>query len=1115
MVEYNHLTEGPAYVEPIKSSRKNGLEQRIEWYKDRSEIEGLKENQIKIIKKIYLKDDTKYSAWLGRVARNVALGELIYVHEFHQRIFEGVDYKTETKTTVDGQTTDAYLLHDNKGVGHSAQRDPNFNMFRANLYMLRQENQEAQSLVDKVEEEFYSMLYQFRFIPNSPTLMNAGRDLQQLSACYVLPIDDTIESWGLTTLNTMLIHKSGGGTGFSGNRVRPRGDTVKGSYGTASGPISVFEIIDKATQEVKQGGTRRGANMGILPYNHPDIREFIEYKKKKPGHLENFNVSVGITQEFVNALEKGETYLLINPRTGKVQVDQNGNKVSENASEIWNLIIQSAWETGDPGYVVIDRINNSTSNPTPAIGNIEATNPCVAEGTLVNTPNGFVPVENIKVGDLVSTVFGYGPVKTIEIHENTPVFKVKFSDGGEQIVTAAHRYFAIKKGSQSKKLSDIRLDQLQPGDYVRVKSTLLQNYSPEDYFKGLKTGILLGDWCYAKKMLSKGTVKIASNKEDIEYNKNIKMLFGNLSFQKDDTSSISKSVNMILSNGQQLLQEVQLNSAYSFEKSFDNTNIRTKDMVLGILDGLLATDGDINLKSNHPQIRFVTSSEALAQNIRRLLLMIGCHGRISKSFYDDGGKINGRKIIRKHDKFSICLSGESARTFAKYSLLKNINPKKGNQLQNLRKQWMATGNTWKARIISIEPMGNAKVFDLYNEASDTWITDGYVQRGCGEQPLLPNEPCNLGSINLFAHMRRDDGRALLEIGTGEDITEFNRATVNGSAYLDMQALERTVKSAVRFLDNVIDVNNYPLPEIEVIAKSNRRIGLGIMGLAETFSILGIAYDSEEAVAKTRGVMKFINEKAHDESKKLAQERGIFPNFKNSIFDENGSHFRPNQTSPEYYPRNCAVTTIAPTGTIALAAGLDGQGIEPFFAIALERYTADGLDAKRHGEQPKDRDILKIMNTLFEEVAQENNYFGLTRDELWQRIKNSNGSVRHLEEIPEEIRRAFPSAHDIDLTYHVGHQAATQEHTDNAVSKTINFPKQATVEDVNAAYWLAYKSGCKGITIYRDGSKKDQVLNLGAAEKKGETVAASRACDASGGISSEYYEIRTGYGPLHM
>ena len=1046
---------------------------------------NITENQEKVIRSKYIKDDPNVEIWLRRVVRNIALAELIYHPKFHKKIFEGVKHTLEKIDTGDGKFSNLCLIH--KDMSEYNERTQNFNKFMSNLYELVAEDEKAHSIVNETEKKFYDMLSKWKFLPNSPTLMNAGRRLQQLSACYVLPIEDSIEGWMKAATDAAIIHKTGGGTGFAASRVRSSGAMVGSTRGIATGPMSPFMIINATTEQIKQGGQRRGANMGILSVYHPNIREFIEFKKPQ-GQLENFNISVALDENFMNKVEQDGEIELVDPHSKEIMA-------REKAKDIFDLMVKCAWETGDPGFVFIDRINASGSNPTPALGEIESTNPCVAEGTLVNTPFGYKKVEDLKQGDKISTVFGSEPINAIEVHETIPVFNVKFSDGGEQIVTAAHRYFAVKKGSQSKKVQDVRLDELEVGDYVRVEPTPVMISEPEKYAQGLRKGILLGDGCYTQDCYDKNIVKIATSIDDAKYNENVKELFRDWNFRKDDVSNNSKSVNMLISNGRDLMQTVGLTQAYSYQKTFDIEQITSVEEAVGILDGLLATDGDILLKSNHPQIRFTTSSKELAQNIRRLLLMIGCHGRIFSEFRDDGGIINGRKIVRKHTKHTVVVSGASADKLAKLSKLEKINPIKGKKLRELTKEWLTTGNTWKAKIISIEPAGTAKVFDLYCEKSDTWITDGYVQRGCGEQPLLPYEPCNLGSINLSKFVRPD----------GSD--------------MDWNALAEIVDLTTHFLDNVIEVNNYPLPEIERIAKGNRRIGLGVMGWAETLVMLGIPYDSEAAIKKAEQVMEFVNKNCLKASEKLAEARGVFPNFKDSIFDENGKYFR-----IRAFPRNCARTTIAPTGTIAICAALQGSGIEPFFSIAYIRYNAQGIDQLKEGKTPSDEHTFFEYNKLFGEVAKKNNFFGLKEKELWKKISENHGSVRGIKEIPEHIQKVFCSSYDVTTEYHIMQQAAFQRHTDNAVSKTINMPNSATIEDVWNAYFFAYKQGVKGVTIYRDGSKSFQVLsNTNQVKTETKTAddnlkkkfIAATVRSRPEEVSGTTYKIKTGYGSLFV
>jgi ribonucleoside-diphosphate reductase alpha chain len=678
-------------------------------------------NQEKVIKDKYLRPNQKLEDWLYSVAFNIALAEILNNPKAEQwGAFKGVNYK---EIPADGFLSRTLLFHK---PYEFEEKDANFAALINNLEKIYNNNEEARSMISFWAKEFYDIMSRFDFLPNSPTLMNAGRDLQQLSACYVLPVPDSIEGITKSLQAQSLIQKSGGGTGFSFGKLRAKGSIVKKTSGVASGALSFMQLFDKMTDVVKQGGTRRGANMGVLPYNHPEIEDFI---KMKDGNncMENFNVSVAVDKNFFDAVKENKDFDLINPYdrapAGKL-----------NAAKLFDIIAQSAWKSGDPGVIYIDRMNEPGSNPTPALGQIESTNPC------------------------------------------------------------------------------------------------------------------------------------------------------------------------------------------------------------------------------------------------------------------------------------------------------------------------------------------------------------------GEQPLLPWEPCNLGSINLSHFI------------TGEIM----------KGKIDYAALGKVVNTAVRFLDNVIEINNYPLPEIEKMAKTNRRIGLGVMGLSEAFVKMGIAYDSQKGFETAQEIMKFINDKALEASENLAKERGVFPNFTNSVYDKAGKYF----AGQDVRPRHAARTTIAPTGTIAITAGLQGSGIEPFFAIAYTRYNAAALDAVKNGRTPESGDVFFEVNPLFKEIAAKNNYFGMTERELWAKIDKNHKAVRGIKEIPQPVQDVFPTAHDVSIEAHIKMQAAFQRHIDNAVSKTINMNSNATVDDIKKAYQLSYEQGCKGITIYRDGCKAQQVLNTGIAaitQKPKEGIKRAKPF----GVSSHYYEIQTGYGPLHV
>jgi ribonucleoside-diphosphate reductase alpha chain len=524
-----------------------------------------------------------------------------------------------------------------------------------------------QAALEELSETFFRMMASLDFLPNSPCLMNAGRDLQQLAACFVLPVEDSLDSIFETVKQTALIHQSGGGTGFSFSHLRPRDDRVQSTGGMASGPVSFMRVFNMATDVIKQGGTRRGANMGVLGVDHPDIMEFINIKKNLK-EMENFNLSVGITKAFMEALAKDDEYDLINPRT-----KQSIKRLK--AKEVLEAIVSAAWESGDPGILFLDRINGA--NPTPELGEIESTNPC------------------------------------------------------------------------------------------------------------------------------------------------------------------------------------------------------------------------------------------------------------------------------------------------------------------------------------------------------------------GEVPLLSYEPCVLGSINLLKMMKEKDGKW----------------------EVDFDKIRMTVRHAVRFLDNVIDMNQYPLPQISRMAKGNRKIGLGVMGLAHFLIRLGIPYNSQKALEVVKGIMSFIQYQAREQSMVLAEKRGVFQNFKGSIYDKPGG----------MRLRNATLTTIAPTGTLSLLANCS-SGIEPLFAIQYTRRALEDME-------------FQMMDPLFIELGKKR---GFLSPELIKSL-SEGANLEEMPQIPKEVKELFTTTFEIPPRWHIRIQAAFQEYTDNAVSKTINFPRDATKDEVREAFLMAYQERCKGITIYRSGSKPSQVLACGTKQ----------------------------------
>ena len=719
--------------------------------------------------------------------------------------------------------------------------------------------------IAETSRAFYGIMRRLEFMPNSPTLMNAGRDLQQLSACFVLPIEDSLDSIFTRVKQTALIHQSGGGTGFAFTRLRPEGDVVKSTGGVASGPATFIRVYDVATDVVKQGGTRRGANMAILSVYHPDVEKFII--AKRDGHsLGNFNISIGIDRAFMEKADRGESFETVNPRTGKAMGRHD-------ARAIFDLIAQCAWETGDPGLVFLDRIN--ADNPNPQLGEIESTNPCVAGDAVVATTEGPRTAAELEGRPFVALVNGHqwpseprgffhsGTRRTVELA----------TAGGHQVrVTPDHR--------------------------VRRRTT---------------TG---DEWTEAR-------------------------------------------------------------------------NVQVGDML--VLNRTGAPDGEKSRRA-----------EAMAS--------------------------------MRH----------------------------GGDVRTINRELTATSDNPCDRVTSTTQGPVEDVFDVQIPGINAFDANGLYVHQCGEQPLLPWESCNLGSINL---------RRMLTEGE--------------KPVFDIEKIKRVCRTAVHMLDNVIERNAYPVDEIGDMTRATRRIGVGVMGWADALIAMGIRYDSEEAVELAGRIMQEVRRCVDEASMELAVERGPFPEWENSIYAKDDRKMR-----------NSAPTTIAPTGTISTIAGTS-SGIEPLFALAYTRRVLDG-------------DTLVELNQDLMQMAERD---GFMSDALMKSL-TATGTIGDDVAVPDEVRETFRTSQQIEPIWHVRMQAAFQEWTENAVSKTVNLPHEATTEDVAATYRAAWDLGCKGITIYRDGSKDEQVLATGRTD---EALAAGKLSPRPrpASLTGETFRVRTGHGNAYI
>jgi len=958
----------------------------------------------------------------------------------------------------------------------------------------------------KTRDEFYRVLTNLEFVPNTPSFANAGANLQQLSACFVLPIEDDLQKIGQSLVDAIMIHKSGGGTGFSFSRLRPYGSRVRSTGRVSSGAIYFMWMYADATDRIQQGGYRRGANMGVMDIDHPDILRWIMIKSSE-FTVTSFNLSVALTDGFMQQVEKdaefapeglspqkdqidkliaeiqkilqslasfgdkmnnfeksiqelkellaakqpGEGYDLINPDTKKSEGKLNAKKVFE-------LIGRVAWEKGDPGVIFIDRIN--VDNPTPQLGRIESTNPCIVGSTLVSTEKGLISIkelvekkielkiltDNRVLGDKGVTLRPHNHLWDNGVKE---ICRLQTKSGFELLATPDHKIMTSNGWVPLSKLQpdkDKVFIQSGEGSFSQLKSLPFKSYSlslPSEWSAEL--GQVLG-WLVGDGWLRKGDKNCRVGFTFGEKDKKILDYFQSILNQwyGKGIKTIKRENNVWhLSYHSQYLVEfferLGVKPVKADEKEVPASLFTApKEAVIGFLQGLFSADGTVrdSRKSNSDWVALTSKSKKLLQQVQVLLINLGIKSRIfDRSREPRKGTCDG--VL-----YELGIFGDFRERFKRE--IGFINLQKQDRLENTRPRFKRSRlDPFLDLVVLVEKYGQEHVYDLTEPATHSMVSNGIIAHQCGEQPLLPYESCNLGAINLARMVKEKE---------------------NDFGEIDYEKVRTTIQAAVHFLDNVIDMNRYPLPQIEQMTKKNRKIGMGVMGWADMLVQLGIPYDSQEALETGAKLMNFIREEARKASIELAKKRGVFPNFKGSIYDKKSSYFK----GQDLRLRNATITTIAPTGTTSMLADAS-SGIEPYFAITYEKNLVSG-------------EKVVNLNPYLVKLAKKR---GFWHEDLVEKIKNNKGSLRGLSEIPPEIQKLFPIASDIAYEDHIKMQAAFQKSgVDNAVSKTINMPSSVTPQDVIQSYLLAYAEGCKGLTIYREQSRQKQILERDVQEKEG-------------------------------
>jgi ribonucleoside-diphosphate reductase alpha chain len=891
------------------------------------------------------------------------------------------------------------------------------------------------------EERFYRRMAGLEFLPNSPALMNAGRPRGQLAACFVVPVGDSMPDIFDAVKWAAEIQMTGGGTGFSFSRLRPAGDLVSSTGGAASGPLAFMDVFNAATDAVRQGGTRRGANMGVLRIDHPDILEFIA-SKLEPTRLTNFNISVALTDAFMSAVADGGEYQLVSPRSGLPvrRLD---------ARRVFHTLASVAWRTGDPGVLFLDRIN--AAHPIPDAGPIEATNPCVTGDTRVLVEGrGLVPIAEL-VGSTPSVATWrddavvFRPVTRVLCTGVRSVYRLRTVEGIDLRLTADH-LVSTERG-------DVAAAELERGDRVRLMTGLVPSPSREsdDARFGEVVGWLVGDGHFTVHSTGKPTAVLSFYGHDKgEAAPRLLDAVRVLAAAPELGLSAVESRDMLFLRSQRLRRVLEARGVDAGCKTAVPEVVwrGSDDLVAGYLRGLFSADGSVQgTVGKGISVRLASCSLSLIRDVQLLLLRLGIVGVIYAERRAEGtaflpGPDRAPREYAQAAFHELAIARASLRAFA--ARIGFVIAEKDRRLAAALESYRRGPHRDREFVTVSELLveGEEEVFDLTEPETSHFFANGLLVHNCAEQPLLPFESCVLGSVNLE------------KFAAGGEV--------------DWSRLGAAARDGVHFLDNVIDANAYPLPQIEAVTRANRKIGLGVMGFADLLIRLGIPYDSEAALALGQTIAAHLERESLAASAELAARRGPFAGFATSQWAAAG------------HPplRNATTTTVAPTGTISIIAGCS-SGIEPIYAVSLVRRVLDG-------------ERLVEVHPIFRELAVAR---GVWSDDLGAALAD-RGRARGLDAVPEDLQALFPTAHDVTPEQHVRMQAAFQRHSHSAVSKTVNLPASAAIEDVEAVYRLAYDLGCKGVTVYRDGSRAAQVLSFGA--RASDPAADRRDCPECGG-----------------
>jgi len=911
--------------------------------------------------------------------------------------------------------------------------------------------------------------------PSTPVWFSAGSQKKIFAACWVTDLQDSMDSIYDTANIARKIFQSGAGIGIPIGKLREKdGSIYEGQdresstpQGKSSGPISFMQLFDAVGATTKSGGrARRAAIMMVMPVSHPDIMEYIECKAID-GVLSNMNISVSVTDDFMRAFKDNIPYQLVSPSNGVIK--------EINARVIWDKLIDMAHKTADPGILFIDTINKF--NPLKKFIKIECTNPSLRAGTKVITDSGIYPIEQLENKNflVINQKGEYSPAKCFLSGKEKELFEITLMGGKKYYSTAEHKWPVLNNNTYEKRLTT----ELKSGDYLPIVKINALGYGTRGgYDDGFVIGWNLGDgWITDRKDTGKRQYGFIFSSEDIE-NGIYDRVMKKITLITNKTYNPSKIDGCIEFNTTNSDLDTFFRS-YGVDKKSTGlpssvwTNV-SEEFRKGLIDGLFSSDGCISKSGNRGV--FCSSNYKLASDVSELLGFYGIKTRLTESISYDVSFPNEKSYDRSYTRYFVTMFTSALMHFRTvFTLSNNRKNERMWMKKSLNKGGMVYDNIKIVNIIKTDIKEDVWDISVYDE-THTFKLSHAITGNCGEQPLIPYTSCNLSSINLHKFCT----------SAGE---------------FDMDGLYQTAYDVTKLMDNLIDNMDFPDERFKINVLKYRPVGVGIMGLADTLYELDLAYDSKEGQVFAEECMKTVTTACIEASTDLAKEKGCFADYKKveeDVIEIVSSFITDEKVLAKVRKnglRNCQHTTVAPTGSIALSCDCS-YGMEPCFGLVFQKTLVESGDT------------YTLVNPIFKKKYENESWYS---SDLVEKIIQNSGSLKGIRGVPKEVRDVFVVAHDIKAKDRIDMQSCLQKHVSTAISSTINLPNTATRDEVSELYRYAHTKGLKGVTIYRDGSKKSQPITFSNKEKT-EVVSNFKRPTK---LLAVRHEVETGNGKMYV